>query len=57
MRKLEALNVRGVQREEKKKGVLWVEKILFFLAIFSLLIFICTSKMISGAWGSTPITF
>jgi hypothetical protein len=51
MRKFEALKVGGVQREEKKgkKHVLKVGKLIFLLAIFSLLLFICTSKMISKA--------
>jgi hypothetical protein len=49
MRKLEALKIGGVQREErKKKDVLKVEK-LIFLVIFPLLLFLCTSKMISRA--------
>jgi len=56
MRKLEALKVGEVQRE-KKKQVLRVGKLIFLLVIFSLLLFICTSKMISRAWGSDPITF
>ncbi len=60
MRKLKALKVRGVQGEEKNKGkkcVLWVGKLMFLLAIFSLFLFFCTSKRISKAWGNTPITF
>jgi len=56
MKKIDALKVGGVQKEEKKH-VLWVGKFIFLLAIFSLFLFICTSKMISRAWGSTPITF
>jgi hypothetical protein len=46
MRKLEALKVGGVQGEEKKekKHVFRVGKLIFLLAIFSLLLFICTSK-------------
>ncbi len=50
MRKLEeALKVGGVQREGKKKNhFLWVGKLIFLFAIFSLLLFICTSKTISG---------
>jgi hypothetical protein len=50
MRKLEALKARGVQREEKKKKqmrfVSW-KAFVFFLLFFSLLIFLCISKMIS----------
>jgi hypothetical protein len=58
MKKWEAMKVGGVQREEKgKKSVSWVEKLIFLLAMFSLLLFVCTSKMISGAWGSALITF
>jgi hypothetical protein len=60
MRKLEALKVGGVQREEKKRkkrGVLWVRKLIGLLAIFLLFLFICTSKIISKAWGSALITF
>jgi hypothetical protein len=56
MRKLEALKVGGVQREEKKKNhFLWIGKLIFLFAIFSLLLFTCTSKMISGGWDSTLI--
>jgi hypothetical protein len=55
MRKLKALKVRGVQREKKrKKTCLWDGKLIFLLAIVLLCLFICTSKMISRAWGSTP---
>jgi hypothetical protein len=45
------LKVRGVQREggKKKNHILGVGKLIFLLAIFSLLHFICTSKMISKA--------
>ncbi len=58
MRKLEALKVGGVQREEnRKRTFLWVGKLNFLLAIFSLLLFISTSKMTSKALGSIPITF
>jgi zona occludens toxin (predicted ATPase) len=58
MRNLEALKIRGVQREKKKKkSILRVGKFLFLLAIVSSLIFIYNSKMISKALGSTPITF
>jgi hypothetical protein len=46
MRKLEALKVRGVQREgknkKKKNHVLFVGEFIFLLAIFSLLLFLCT---------------
>jgi hypothetical protein len=42
MRKLEALKVGWVQREEiRKKNVLEVEKLIFLLAIFSLFLFFC----------------
>jgi hypothetical protein len=58
MRNLEALKIRGVQRERKrKKCILRVGKFLFLLAIVSSLILICNSKMISKALGSAPITF
>jgi hypothetical protein len=52
MRKLEALKVGGVQKEEKKKkekNTFCELESFFFLAIFSLLFFICTSKMLSKA--------
>jgi hypothetical protein len=58
MKTLEALKIGGVQREKKgKKHVLWDGKLIFLLVIFSLLLFICTSKIISRAWGSAPIIF
>jgi hypothetical protein len=59
MRKLEALKVGGVQREEEKgkKLVMWVGKLILLLVIFSLIFFICNLKMISRAWGNNPITF
>ncbi len=57
MKKLEALKVGGSKEKKKeKKHVLWGEK-LIFLAIFSSLLVLCTSKMISKAWGSAPMTF
>jgi hypothetical protein len=51
MRNLKALKVGGVQREEKKgkKMHLVSWKVFFSLLFFSLLLFICTSKMISKA--------
>jgi hypothetical protein len=45
MRKLDALKVRGVQREgknKKKNHILLVGEFIFLLAIFSLLLFLCT---------------
>jgi hypothetical protein len=54
MRKLEASKVGGVQREEK--NAFCELESFFFLAIFSLLLFICTVKMISKAGGSALIT-
>jgi hypothetical protein len=43
-------NLGGVQREEKrKKHVLQVGKLVFLLVIFSLLLFLYTSTMISRA--------
>jgi len=58
MRKLEALKVGGVQREEnRKRTFLWVGNLFFFLAIFSWFLFISTSKMISRALDSIAITF
>jgi hypothetical protein len=58
MKKLWALKVRkGPKRGKKQKKSVLQVGIFFFLAIFSLLIFLCTSKMISRAWGSTLITF
>jgi hypothetical protein len=44
---------RNGSKENKKKNTLWKVKILFFIiVIFSLLLFISTSKMISRAWGN-----
>jgi hypothetical protein len=41
---------RGPKRRKKeKKHVLKVGKLVFLLVIFSLLLFLCTSKMISRA--------
>jgi hypothetical protein len=44
MKKLEALKVGGLQREEirKKTHVCKLKKLIFLLAIFSLLLFLCT---------------
>jgi hypothetical protein len=42
---------RGPKRKKKEK------KHVFLLVIFSLLLFLCTSKMISRAWGRSPVTF
>jgi hypothetical protein len=53
MRKLEALKVVGFQREEKGKKMHFVSWEVYFL-FFSLLLFICTSKMISRASGVLP---
>jgi hypothetical protein len=39
---------RGPKRRKKKK-VLKIGKLIFLLVIFSLLLFLCTSKMISKA--------
>ncbi len=47
---------RGPKRR-KKKHIFKVEKLILLLVIFSLILFICTSKMISRARGSAPITF
>jgi hypothetical protein len=48
MKKIEALKVRGVQKEkEKTRFVSW--KAYFPSCYFSLFLFICTSKMISKA--------
>jgi hypothetical protein len=51
------LKVRGVQRGKKKgkNHVLQVRKLLFFLVSFSLLLFLCTPKMIFKAWNNVPI--
>jgi len=46
--------MRFESRKGLKKSVLYVGK-LFFLVIFSLLLFICTSKMISKASNDTPM--
>jgi hypothetical protein len=48
MKKLEALKIRWVQEEEEKNTFYELEN-FFFLAILSLLLFICTSKTISRA--------
>jgi hypothetical protein len=59
MTKLEALKGGGVQREEKRKWMCFVNWKAYFSSCYFLLLllFICNSKMISIAWGSTPITF
>jgi succinate-acetate transporter protein len=47
LRKLEALKVGGVQKEEEKENstfCLRVGKLFLFLAIFTLLLFLCTLK-------------
>jgi hypothetical protein len=49
MRKLEALKIRWVQEEEEEKNTFYELENFFFLAILSLLLFICTSKTISRA--------
>jgi hypothetical protein len=50
MKKLEALKVGGVQKEKKGKNLYFVSwKAIFLHTIFSLLLFICTSKMIPRA--------
>jgi hypothetical protein len=46
MKNLEVLKIGGVQRKEKKH-ILWVGKLISLLVIFSLLLFLSTSKMIS----------
>jgi hypothetical protein len=56
MTKLEALKVGGVQKE-KKEAFCELESLLSFIQFFSLLPFICTSKMISIALGEAPVTF
>ncbi len=49
---------RGPKRRKNKNKTCFVNwKASFFLVIFSLILFFCTSKMISRAWGSAPITF
>jgi hypothetical protein len=57
MRKLEALKVGGVQREEKRKIIHLLGWKAYFSSCYFLLIFLCTAKMISQATGSAPITF
>jgi len=47
---------RGPKRRRGKKRVLKVGKLIFLLVIFSLLLFLCISKMISKPWDSAPIT-
>jgi hypothetical protein len=50
MRKLEALKIKRVQSEEKRKQMCFVnEKLISVLTIFSLFTFFCISKMISQA--------
>jgi hypothetical protein len=43
--------------KEGKNGEKRVGKFISLLVIFSLLIFLCTSKMISKAWGNVLVTF
>jgi hypothetical protein len=58
MTNLEAFKVGGVQKKEKKREAFCeLESLLFFFLFFSLLLFICTSKMISIASGGAPVTF
>jgi len=57
MRKLKALKVGRVQREEKLRKTQFVNWKKKNLVIFSLLLFISTSKMIFEASRSVPITF
>ncbi len=50
MKKLETLKAGRVQKEKKEKKKCFVSwKAIFLLTIVSLLLFICTSKMISRA--------
>jgi hypothetical protein len=49
IRKVSGLKVGGVQIEGKKKAFCELESCFFFLVIFSLIVFLCTSKMISIA--------
>jgi competence protein ComGC len=53
------LKVGRVQRGKKKKEKAFceLESLISLLAIFYLLIFLCTSKMISQAQGNAAITF
>jgi hypothetical protein len=53
MRKLEALKVGGVQREEKRKKTCFVSWKAYFSSCY---FFVCTSKMISRACSSNSIT-
>jgi hypothetical protein len=49
---------RGPKRKKKeKKKVLKVGKLIYLLVIFSLLIFLCTSKIISRTSNNIAITF
>jgi hypothetical protein len=51
-------NRTGPKRRRKKKTAFYEFKnLFFFLLFFSLLLSLCTSKMISEASGSPPITF
>jgi hypothetical protein len=40
---------RGQKRKKGRKHVLLVGRLIFLLVIFSILLFFCTSKMISTA--------
>jgi hypothetical protein len=48
----------GLKRRKKKKITLFCKlKSFFFSLLFFIFLFLYTSKLISKAWGSIPITF
>jgi hypothetical protein len=49
---------KKVMRVESRRGEKWKKRILQFkTALFWLVLWLCTSKMICRAWDSAPITF
>jgi hypothetical protein len=48
---------RGPKRRKKEKDTFYELESFFFSRYFFIIPFHCTSKMISKAWGSAPITF
>jgi hypothetical protein len=44
-------------KKEKQKHILSVGKLTFVLIIISLLLFLCTPKLISKVWCNSPIPF
>jgi hypothetical protein len=48
---------RGPRRKKKKNRFVSWKSLFFFFLFFHYSFFLCTSKMISRAWGSAPIAF